>query len=96
MQITRGRILSIVVAIGEMVVPVVAWGDFSAIALPLIVWIPLALIWFPEEIEEIFSVLYCMGGSRAGPYEETPAIIISVLGWLILLGMPVWLYSMKK
>ncbi len=48
---------------------------------------PLGMIWFPEEMGA-FTI-------KSGFWsinEETPAIFVSIMGWLLLLGMPLFLY----
>ena len=53
--------------------------------------LPLAFIWFPEEI-----------GSLTGYYKtgyvntQTPGAIIAFLGWAILLGLPIIAFLLRR
>ncbi len=52
---------------------------------------PLAFIWFPEDIGNL------TGYFRTGYVNvQTPGSIISFLGWLFLVGMPVLLYFVLR
>jgi hypothetical protein len=86
MQITVGRILSLWVA------SVYVFIAFKYAGLAGLKWfggllIPLAFIWFPEEI-----------GGLTGYFQtgyvnvQTPGKIISFMGWFSLIGIPVLLY----
>jgi len=90
MQITIGKILSLVVAISYAIFAIkhsgVAGLKWSAGLL-----LPLAFIWFPEEIGSL------TGYFRTGYVNvQTPGIIISVLGWFFLVGLPLLLYFIIK
>ena len=88
MQITFGRILSLLIAIGSVVAVMVASGEVVAsLFLFFFLCIPLALIWFADEIGAIKD---CREGNMYID-QETPGIIIAFFGWLILLGVPAWL-----
>ena len=53
--------------------------------------LPLALIWFPEEIGEL------TGYFRSGYVNvQTPAVMVSFLGWLFLGGLPVLLSILTR
>jgi len=78
--------LSLVVAIGYAVVAIRQAGvtglTWCAGLLP-----PLAFIWFPEAIGNL------TGYFRTGYVNvQTPGVIISILGWFFLVGLPVILY----
>ncbi|MGB7767815.1 MAG: hypothetical protein WBN22_03060 [Verrucomicrobiia bacterium] len=52
---------------------------------------PLALIWFPEEIGGL------TGYFKSGYVNvQTPAVIISIIGWFFLVGLPVLLYFVSR
>jgi hypothetical protein len=90
MQITIGKILGLVVAICYATFAIkhngVAGLKWSAGLL-----LPLAFIWFPEEIGSL------TGYFRTGYVNvQTPEIIISFLGWFFLVGMPMLLYFIFK
>jgi hypothetical protein len=90
MQITIGKLLSLLIAIVYAVLAVKA-GGWHGLKYSTSLLLPLALIWFPEEI-----------GGLTGYYKsgyvnvETPGIIISVLGWFILVGLPVIIFCIKR
>jgi hypothetical protein len=51
----------------------------------------LAFIWFPEEIGSV------TGYFRSGYVKtQTPGIMITIKGWLFLVGLPVLLYFVLK
>ncbi|MBL9081817.1 MAG: hypothetical protein JNK76_08435 [Planctomycetales bacterium] len=65
---------------GALTVPVGKLG--------LVLLLPLALIWFPEEFGSFTG--YIGHGRRIDA--ETPPVLISLLGWLLLLGIPLLAY----
>jgi hypothetical protein len=90
MQITWARVLSLGMALSYAILAIYFGGiGYWKPALGLL--LPLAMIWFPEEI-----------GNLTGYYDSgyvntrTPAVMISFLGWLILLGLPVLAYLLRK
>jgi hypothetical protein len=93
MQITFGKILSLLIAIGYVVVAIVAEGGVSRDLWSLLVLLfPLGLIWFADELS-VFRGYVGRGGDID---EDTPAILISIMGWLFLVGMPVLFYLLGK
>ena len=53
---------------------------------------PLALIWFPEQLGSLTGYV-----GRGGNIDtETPPILVSVFGWLILVGLPVLSYFLGE
>jgi len=53
--------------------------------------VPLAFIWFPDEIGSV------TGYFRSGYVNtQTPGIMITIIGWFFLLGLPVLLYFLLK
>jgi hypothetical protein len=89
MEITVGKIVGLVIALGYAAFAIwhsgVAGLKWSAALL-----LPLCLIWFSEEI-----------GGLTGYYKtgyvntQTPPVIISALGWLLLVGVPLLLLIIK-
>lgn len=88
-----GRVLSLVIAIAYVAVSVVTeivtehHVTPAILQLVAILLFPLAMIWFPEEIA---SYTGYMRGSYIDT--ETPPILISIMGWFFLVGMPCLLY----
>lgn len=90
MQITVGKVLSLLIVIGYAIFATTHAG------LTGLKWcagflFPLAFIWFPEEIGNL------TGYFRTGYVNvQTPGAIISFLGWFFLVGLPVLLYLVRK
>ncbi len=90
MQITFGKLLSLGVAISYAMLAIHA-GGAAYWRWCLGLFLPLGLIWFPEEV-----------GNLTGYYKtgyvnvQTPGGIISFIGWFILVGVPVILYALTR
>jgi hypothetical protein len=82
MQITLGKIIALVIAIGYMIAAIAAYG-VNSLRVGIVVFFALALIWFPEEIGDHTNLRISA---------PTPPIIVSIFGWFFLVGMPVILY----
>jgi len=90
MHITFWKILSLGIAISYAIFGIHQGGaGYWKWSLTLL--LPLSLIWFSEEI-----------GNLTGYYKtgyvnvQTPGVIIALLGWFFLLGVPVLLYLLTK
>ncbi len=90
MQITVGRVLSLLVA-AAYVFAVCHWGTPGAWRPMIGLIIPLALIWFPDEIGDLTGY-YKTGYVNT----QTPGVIVSVIGWFILVGLPVVLWLVMR
>ncbi|HCE44823.1 MAG TPA: hypothetical protein DET40_14885 [Lentisphaeria bacterium] len=82
------RIISALIAVAYVVLVYVFRGGASAMDAGMLLLIPLACIWFSDEL----------GGSSSEVGEEnvkrTPAKLIAILGWIILVTPIVfWLIS---
>jgi hypothetical protein len=85
------RIASLVIAIGYLVAALVG-GQTSVVFLVAgALLVPLALIWFPEVIGQATGNL---GGRSIN--RETPAVLVSVAGWFLLVGLPVVWYLTSR
>jgi len=88
------RIASITVAMGYVVAAVIINGRLSRdlLILPMVLVFPLGLIWFPNEIGSYIGPL------GRGPYVDTPTpgILIAIMGWFFLVGLPVILYFLAR
>lgn len=86
MEITRGKILSLLIGIGYMIAAISAYG-IRGLSIGVALIFPLALIWFPEEMGNYT-------GFYRGKYIDTPTppILITLCGWFFLVGMPLILY----
>jgi hypothetical protein len=83
MQVTIGKILSLLVAIGFAVLAFRAAG-LHRVKNSAVLLFPLVMIWLPEEIESL------TGYFKSGYVNvQTPAVIVSFIGWFFLVGLPV-------
>ena len=90
MQITIGKILSVIVAIAYTVVAIQYTG-VAGLKWCAGLLLPLACIWFPEEIGSM------TGYFRSGYVNvQTPGVFISIFGWFFLVGLPVLVYLIMK
>ena len=90
-QISIGRILSLLIAIGYLVCAIIGEHGFTVNVLKcfLVLLLPLALIWFPEQIGDATGYF---AGHMMRVDTPTPPILISIMGWLFLVGLPVLFY----
>ncbi len=90
MQITIGKILSLVIAIGYVTFAI-TYAGVAGLKWCAGLLVPLAFIWFPEEIGSL------TGYFRTGYVNvQTPAVMVSFIGWLFLVGLPVLIYLVRK
>jgi hypothetical protein len=84
------RVISAAVALIFLVVAFTHGGAALALKLAIFLIIPLACIWFPDELGGY------IGPAWGGPImTSTPAVIVCIVGW-ILLSMPllIWIYGL--
>lgn len=85
---TISRIASLVVAlpimIGGIVSVITEEGIGPVVFAPLIVLLPLALIWFPEAIGSATGYL-----GHGVINVETPPFLVATAGWFFLVGLPI-------
>jgi hypothetical protein len=86
MRITRTKIVALVIALAYVAVPIVMSGwDAEGIAtLCLMVSLPLAFIWFPEEISAYTARL--TKRSLSSIDTPTPGPVVTLVGWVWLVG----------
>lgn len=93
MQITIGKLLGLLIAIGSAVTMIAGAGGITTEVVQgcLALLLPLALIWLPDELGSL------TGSVGRGGYinTETSPILISIAGWFFLVGLPVLLYSLR-
>ncbi len=87
MQITFGRVLGLLIAITYVVIAIVCAGLTTGMRLCLMLLLPMALIWFPDELGN-FTGYVGRGGNID---QESPPIAISMMGWFFLVGLPLLL-----
>jgi hypothetical protein len=86
MQFTRGKILALVIAIGYLAVPIAVsgWDTEGVAIICLVLSLPLAFIWFPDEVADFLNSFGKSGYTKFN--SETPAFMLTLVGWLCLLG----------
>ena len=90
MQITIGKILGLLVAMGYAVAMIVHAGGVTEVVVKgcVVLLLPLALIWFPDELGSMTGYV-----GRGGNIDtETPPMLVSIAGWFFLVGLPVLMY----
>lgn len=80
MVITRSKFLALVIALGYVAAAVATsgWDTKGVVVMCVILSVPLALIWFPEDIADYTKVT--SGITRR--FRESPAPVLTFLGWL--------------
>ena len=91
MQVTIAKLLSLVIALVYAVLLIVSQSAEAACKGCAVLLLPLALIWFPEELGSMTG--YFWKGSYVNA--ESPAILLSILGWFFLVGLPVLFYFLS-
>jgi hypothetical protein len=84
------KIAALLIAIGYVVAAIIDQHELNrnVLAVALSTLLPLALIWFSEELGS-----YIGYAGRGGDIDtETPPMMVSFMGWLLLVGLPMFLY----
>jgi hypothetical protein len=94
MRITIGKMIALLIAVGYIAAAVVAEHGFTGNVLKgcAVLVLPMVLIWFPEELGGLTG--FAMRGATVDT--ETPQVLISVMGWFFLIGLPVIAYFVLK
>jgi hypothetical protein len=86
------KIAAVLIAIAYLVIMIIDERGVSrgVIGMAWVLLVPLALIWFPDEIGSF------TGSVGHGGYidAETPPALVSFMGWFLLVGFPALLYSL--
>ena len=91
-RITIGRISGLLIALGYLVAMIVMEGFNLALAKSgLALLLPLALIWFPDELGSFTGYV----GRGGNIQTETPPILVAAMGWFLLLGLPALIYFLR-
>jgi hypothetical protein len=89
MGLTIVRIVALLLAVGYVVAAGLSGEDWPFVMTVMLgVLIPLALIWFPEAIDGLFR-------SKANPGlspSASPGLLVAAMGWVLLVGIPVYLF----
>jgi hypothetical protein len=93
MDITIGKILGLLIAVGYVITAVVPYGSFEIPHLFMCGYLllPLVLIWFPEHVDVIAGQILGDGFNF-----ETPPIFATFLGWVFLVGVPLIVYNLQN
>jgi len=93
MQVTTGKILALLVALVYAVLVTIGAGGLTAeiVKSCLVLLFPLALIWFPEEIGSLTGYF---GSGYVNV--QTPAIMVSIMGWFFLVGLPLLIFLLGR
>jgi hypothetical protein len=92
MQVTIGKIASGLIA-GGFAVFAIMDGGVDGLKCCAALLVPLALIWFHNEIG---SATGYFAGHSLRVDVETPPILISIMGWIFLVGFPVLFYFLWR
>jgi hypothetical protein len=84
MEITIGKLLSLVTALAYAIAAILVTREIGAgFGVAVVLLFPLSLIWLPD----------FWGERIAGRItKETPAVVVALGGWLLLVGLPLVLY----
>ena len=85
MQLTISKLAALAIAVVEVIAASAlekSWPFTLTVAVGVL--LPLALIWFPEFLGGL------TGWGMSAPIDRpSPPLLVAVLGWLLLLGLPV-------
>lgn len=89
--VARCLALAIVIAYGSVVFKEGGALTPATLQLWLALLVPLALIWFPEQVGSFTGYV-----GRGGNIDtETPPFLVSLMGWLFLIGLPLVAYFLR-
>jgi xanthine/uracil/vitamin C permease (AzgA family) len=92
MQITRSKIVALVIALGYLAAAFFAAGLNAVPSVGISVMLPLVLIWFPKKMGAAPTKV-----DFSGIDTETPAIVVTAIGWVWLLGyLPLLAYLLAR
>ncbi|MCB1224386.1 MAG: hypothetical protein KDK99_01125 [Verrucomicrobiales bacterium] len=90
MTVSWSKLLALLLVIAFAITGFMQAGGVTigAVKSSLGLLVPLALIWFPEELGQVTLPL-----ARGGNVDTaTPPVLISLAGWFLLVGLPVAIY----
>jgi hypothetical protein len=88
MEVTISKVAALLLALAYIIAAGVSGQGLSfagTVAVGLL--IPLALIWFPDEIDS-WSRLWWRGGFRGLRMLPSPPWMLAMMGWVLLVGIP--------
>ena len=86
---SASRVLSIAVVLAYTIVAYRNGGQRDAALVSALCAVPLLLIWFPTALGDHVG----LGPSRMATTKESPGIMVSIMGWVLLL-LPVVIYAL--
>ena len=85
MRVTVWKLVALAIAVAEVITGLALEKSWAfALTLAIGALLPLALIWFPEFFGGLTG-----WGTRAPVDQPSPPGLDAVMGWLLLLGLPV-------
>lgn len=91
MEVTIAKVAAMLLALGYIIAASVSGAGLRfAGTVALGVLLPLALIWFPDEIES-WSRLWRRGGLSGLRLSPSPPWLVAAMGWVFLMGLPLFL-----
>lgn len=89
MEVTPGKIASLVIAVGYASIPILAGGVtleafLDTLRFGVVLLLPLALIWFPDELGSYAGYV----GKGGFINVESAPVLVSFMGWFFLVGLP--------
>jgi hypothetical protein len=89
-RVTIGNVSALFRAVGYIIAAGLSREGWPfAVTVALGVLIPLALIWFPEEIDE-WTQTWRNAGLTALPTTPSPPWMLRAMGWLFLVALPLF------
>jgi hypothetical protein len=90
-QVTTAKLLSLVIAVVYAALLIANQSAETAFKGCAVLLLPLALIWFPDQLGGMTGYV-----GRGGNIDtETPPVLVSIMGWLFLVGLPVLFYFLS-
>jgi hypothetical protein len=97
LEVTRGKFLGLTIALGYLaaVAAIFGWDANGVATICLCVSLPLVFIWCPDEIAAYTAYVAKLPYSRMN--SETPAPMVTAVGWLWLVGyLPLLAYLLAR
>jgi hypothetical protein len=84
MEVTRSKVLGLIIALSYLAtaIAMAGWDAEGVAIMSLCLSVPVAFIWFPDEIGAFTDIVARGGWGRINT--ETPPFMISLSGWLFL------------
>jgi hypothetical protein len=84
MMLDKNRILSGLIALIYLILGIFAGGLETSMKILAFLILPLACIWFPDDMGRYTGRLPISGG---GINQQSPGCLVRIVGWLLLLGL---------